>query len=126
MSRKMKNVGLHPYRFAYNPAERKFAKAWEQRNVSPTDGRLDGKGTLDYLLAEDCNHPCGEVTERDRQVAATVSQWLGSPVGQFFLGELGHSDVLARILSQRSLRPLLVGICPELDDMIDQKEKVYG
>ena len=49
---------------------------------------LDGRGVLDYLLAEDSNYPKGEVTERDRKVAATVIQWLGSPVGQSFLSKL--------------------------------------
>ena len=32
--------------------------------------------------------PKGEVTERDKVVAATVIQWLGSPVGQFFIGNV--------------------------------------
>jgi hypothetical protein len=67
--------------------EKLFAESWEKQNVSLLGG-LDGKGTLDYLLAKDCNHPNGEVTSRDRQVAATVIQWLGSPVGQNFIEEI--------------------------------------
>jgi hypothetical protein len=54
-------------------------------NISQIDGRPNGRGTLDYLLAKDCNFPNGEVTARDREVAATVIQWLGSSVGQCFL-----------------------------------------
>jgi hypothetical protein len=78
----MRNKGLHQYRFKQNPLEKKFAKAWEQQN------KEFERGTLDYLLAVDCNSPKGEVTKRDREVAATVIQWLGSPVGQGFIEEV--------------------------------------
>ena len=83
----MKNKGMRQYRFKQNPMEKIFAKAWEERNTDPS-GRVDGRGTLDYLLTENPDKPCGEVSDRDRIVAATVIQWLGSPVGQYFLYEL--------------------------------------
>lgn len=83
---KMKNKGLHQYRFSNNPVERKYALAWERINTQ--DRRLNGKGILDYLLAEENNRPAGEVTPRDRVVASTVIQWLGSPVGQNFVKEI--------------------------------------
>lgn len=76
----MKNKGLHQYRFKENPLEKAFAKQWEKENV---EGRI-----LDYLLAKDLNYPKGEVTDRDREVAATVIQWLGSPCGQSFVEEV--------------------------------------
>lgn len=76
----MKNKGLHQYRFNNNPMEKKFAKAWEEDNER---GR-----TLEYLMAKDPNRPNEEVTSRDREVAATVIQWLGSPVGQGFLRDI--------------------------------------
>ena len=77
----MKNKGLHQHRFKDNPKEKKFAKAWEDQNKT-----FD---TLNYLLAKDINHPHeGEVSKRDREVAATVMQWLGSPVGHCFFEEL--------------------------------------
>ena len=85
----VKNVGLHQYRFKDNPREKAYAKAWEELND------FNEKGTLDYLLAKDCNRPAGEVTDRDREVAATVIQWLGSPVGQGFV-----RDVLDTITHQ--------------------------
>jgi hypothetical protein len=85
----MKNKGKSQYRFKDNPLEREFAKSWEEMNIDHA-GRLDGKGTLDYMLAEHINDPRGEVTSRDRMVAATVIQWLGSPVGQSFLGQMGN------------------------------------
>jgi hypothetical protein len=78
----MENKGKHQYRFKDNPLEEKFAKGWEMQNS--TD--LRSYGTLEYLLADDSNYPkCDEVSERDRLVAATVIQWLGSPVGQSFI-----------------------------------------
>ena len=76
----MKNKGLHQYRFKENPLEKAFAKQWEKENV---EGRI-----LDYLLAKDLNYPKGEVTDRDREVAATVIQWLGSPCGQSFVEDV--------------------------------------
>ena len=80
----MKNKGLHQHRFRDNPLERSFAKAWDKANK--VDGF--GRGTLDYLLAVDSNRPAGEVTPRDRAVAATVIQWLGSPIGQGFVKDV--------------------------------------
>lgn len=84
--RAMKNKGLHQYRFKDNPLEKAFAEAWERENTTK-GGAMEGRGYLDYLLAEDCNCPRGEVTDRDRVVAATVVQWLGSPIGQCFIKE---------------------------------------
>ena len=86
----MKNKGKSQYRFKQNPAERIFAEAWEEKNSSKYV-----RSILDYLLAEDNNRPMGEVTERDRMVAATVIQWLGSPVGEGFL-----QDVAAKIIGK--------------------------
>lgn len=74
----MKHIGLHSHRFVDNPAEKRFADAWREHQ----SGR-----TLDYLLL--CplvdQHQVMPATERDELVAATVIQWLGSPVGQAFL-----------------------------------------
>lgn len=80
----MKNKGLSQHRFNQNPLEKKFAEAWEKINTV----NRNGNNTLDYLLAENVNKPNGEVTERDRVVAATIIQWLGSPVGQYFLKDV--------------------------------------
>lgn len=88
----MFNKGLHQYRFKQNPMEKKFAQAWERQNVSASTKKLDGRGTLDYMLAVDSNCPKGEVRPRDRMVAATVVQWLGSPVGQSFIKEVLDID----------------------------------
>jgi hypothetical protein len=74
--------GLHTQRFKDNPEEKRFAEAF---------GRL-GWRTLDYLLggSDRDNGPPLDASDRDRMVAATVIQWLGSPVGQGFLRDLGY------------------------------------
>lgn len=75
--------GLHTYRFKENPEEERFAKAWEQQNEYGSN--------LAYLLhvGEQRGRP-PEPDDRDHTVAATVIQWLGSPVGQWFLRDLGY------------------------------------
>jgi hypothetical protein len=75
----MKNKGKNQHRFKQNPLEKEFAEAWEEIN------NREGSNILDYLMANKTNSPCSEVSDKDRMVAATVVQWLGSPVGQSFL-----------------------------------------
>lgn len=72
--------GLHPHRFKDNPEEKRFAEAWSQ----------DSNGRLKYLLCEGDQRFPPAPTEREEVVAATVVQWLGSPVGQTFLRDLGY------------------------------------
>ena len=75
----MKNKGINYHRIKDNPLEGKFAKAWEEENTK-------SRSTLSWLLAKEINKPKdGEVSDRDREVAATVIQWLGSPVGSYFV-----------------------------------------
>ena len=71
----MKHEGLSKNRLhpdAGNEREIVFSKAWNAENKMC--------GTLEHLIP-DC-------TERDAQVAATIVQWLGSPVGSVFLGQV--------------------------------------
>lgn len=68
--------GLHEYRFKQNPEEKRFAAAWEREHV------------LEWLLGP--GNERVSPTEREKVVAATVIQWLGSPVGQAFLSDLGY------------------------------------
>lgn len=83
----MQNKGLRQYRFKDNPLEKRFAEVWEKKNLDVWGTHI-ACGTLDYMLAKNPNRPNGEVTDRDREVAATVIQWLGSPVGQCFIREV--------------------------------------
>lgn len=80
---KNKHRGLHAHRLKGNPEEKLFATAWARENEL---GHL-----LDHLLDERFQGRPVEATEREAQVAATVIQWLGSPVGQNFLANLGYS-----------------------------------
>lgn len=76
--------GLQQHRLKNNPEEKKFATAWEKQNVS-------GK-VLAHIL-DACSVHQGmppEPSDRDYEVAATVVQWLGSPVGQSWLNDLGY------------------------------------
>ena len=68
------------HRFAQNPCERIAAYRWSQLNRKP------GIGTLDYIMGD--GQEAGHVSDRDHLVAATVIQWLGSPVGQAFVRDL--------------------------------------
>ena len=87
--RKIKNVGLHAHRLEIareNPEEVRFAKAWNERNNEP-------RGMLAYLLDPSNRGYDIHTTDRDRVVAATVIQWLGSMVGRWFLEDLGYKKV---------------------------------
>lgn len=76
----MQNKGLHQHRLSDNPEEARFAQAWEEH----------ANQNLKYHLAPAGQEYPGEPSKRDRQVAATVIQWLGSPVGQGWLRDLGY------------------------------------
>ena len=83
--------GLSVHRLRDNPEEKRFAEAWAAWNRGGPGGRT----TLAYLLdsrQEHTGHP-PEPDVRDQIVAATVVQWLGSPVGQDFLEALGYKRV---------------------------------
>lgn len=86
MSKRKLNVGLHPYRMKENPEEQRFADAWEARNATLWD---PGTVLLDALLSDGVTRV--SATPREIEVAATVIQWLGSPVGQCFLRDLGYT-----------------------------------
>lgn len=70
----MKNEGLHTHRFQDNPEELSFAWAWEGVHKASTP--------------ED--HVIDVTNDSERQLAATIIQWLGSPVGQTFLSDIGY------------------------------------
>ena len=78
--------GLATYRFKDNPLEQRFAEAWEHNNFLAY--------TLVYLLSESGRREDTTMTARDEVVAATVIQWLGSPVGQSFLRDVLGEEVI--------------------------------
>ncbi len=81
----MKKIeGLHVHRYKNNPEERRFALAWAETSH------------LKYLLSTHYNNRPIDPSGRDQVVAATVIQWLGSPVGQDFLESLGYTKKTSR------------------------------
>lgn len=81
----MKHVGLSAHRTKDNLLEKRFATAWDREN-NPPSFLNGGHGVLQHLL---CSKGDGiitrELTEEEIKAAATVVQWLGSPVGYGFL-----------------------------------------
>ena len=57
-----------------------FAERWELHNESSPNAIKHLLGDKDWE----------DVTERDEQVAATIIQWLGSPVGESFCREVNE------------------------------------
>ena len=62
----LQHVGFHAHRLDTMPREKVFADAWKAENHHST-------ATATHLIPD--------ITKRDAQVAATMMQWLGSPVG---------------------------------------------
>lgn len=83
---KKRTTGLHPNRFKENPEEHRFAKAWDKI----------GEKSLANILDDRPIHTGRPPmpSDRDYLVGATLIQWLGSPVGQAFLGGLGYAKKL--------------------------------
>ena len=83
------HVGCKAYRYKRrddNEQERVFAEKWQDINDE------EHTKTLARLLAEDPNaRNLPLPSDRDKMVAATVIQWLGSPVGQGFLWNCGFA-----------------------------------
>ena len=74
--------GLGAHRCKYNPEEKAFADAWTASNGNTLANLLDQR--------DDVRGKLPQPTDREAVVAATVVQWLGSPVGQAFLRDLGY------------------------------------
>ena len=72
--------GNNAHRLKQNPLEARFAEVWAEK--------VNRGDILKYLLS----HPTAKTlhfpTENEEMVAATIIQWLGSPVGQAFLTEV--------------------------------------
>lgn len=76
--------GVH--RYASNPEEKAFALAWQNE--------CDKGAVLSYLLFPEYDGPRASrpvPSDAENKVAATVIQWLGSPVGQTFLRDMGYT-----------------------------------
>jgi len=79
-----RNTGINAQRFAREPLEKLFAAEWDKRNRTE-HGR---RPTLPYLLDPTNQHDPCEPTKYAYQIAATIIQWLGGPVGQGFIEDV--------------------------------------
>ena len=82
-----KYQGRSAHRYKDNPDEKRFARVWADKQEH---GRV-----LAYLLNDggDGRHPPIDPTPEQHLTAATVVQWLGSPVGQSFLADYGYKKL---------------------------------
>lgn len=82
---KLNHEGRHPRRLASNPAEQVFAEEWRKQQETGH--------TLEWLLCVSMDQQRQErdVTQEEATCAATLMQWLGSPVGSSWL-----EDALAK------------------------------
>jgi hypothetical protein len=87
------HVGIRPERCKDNNREMAFHKHWLKENKIDF-GLNSGRGILQGLFADNNQHKPAlmrgfdiEITKRERMIAATVIQWLGSNVGFCFLQE---------------------------------------
>jgi len=97
MKLKKKHQGLNPHRLASNPLEQRFAEAWQAMNEAAA-GPMDRVDTIDYILHQGDQHFPIRCSERERAVANSVIQWLGSPVGESFIRQvLSAHDMAAEV-----------------------------
>jgi len=107
--RLVRHSGNAIHRLKHNPLEKRYADAWRQKQDS---------GLLEYLMGDGASK--SPVSGRDEKVAATVIQWLGSPVGQGFLRDVNSLPNAERICGDadagkqtRSLSPSDDAACSE-------------
>ena len=85
MKTEFKHEGYSSHRLKSNPHEKIFAEKWEEIN---TEGRDTLAWILNTFSEYDGSQMKGIVSDRDMRVAASVIQWLGSPVGQSWLQDV--------------------------------------
>lgn len=79
------------HRFSTNAVEKIFSDLWAEENKRwMKDG--DHASVLQYILSEDGGKTVPETSERDEMIAASIIQWLATPIGRGFLAEL-HDTV---------------------------------
>jgi hypothetical protein len=90
----MSDPKIKSYRWKNNPEEKRFYDAWQKMNgytlEYPNEYSYGSRQHMNYMLSDN-GFPSVDVSERDEKVAAIVIQWLGSPVGQCFLRDLGYT-----------------------------------
>ena len=75
----MSHEGHNTHRLSQNPLEKALHDAWIEANMH---GHI-----LEYILGN--GETRATVNDRDEMVAATIVQWIGTPVGKAFLQKVG-------------------------------------
>lgn len=76
--------GYSSHRYKKEPLEKLFAQCWQEMN-----NHKIGKCVLDYLAQPNIMDQYVSKAElTDYKFASTIIQWLGSPVGQYFLSQV--------------------------------------
>ena len=84
MKLKKSQKSVNEVRFSREPLEKTLVEVWREYNNRPGGyGRF-----LQFLMSPKQPIHLENISNRDLQVAETVIQWLGSPVGQGFLEEV--------------------------------------
>ena len=73
----MNHKGINQHRLLDHPLEKAYAEAWDKIN--------EQYDILAYIISESHDNTKCYPTEREKEVAATIIQWLGSPVGRNFV-----------------------------------------
>jgi hypothetical protein len=92
--------GLHAARLkdvARNPLEVRFARAWHRLNTEAGHDTASHPSVLDEMLHVGDPHFPPEVSDRDRAVASTVIQWLGTDVDSRWALKILESESIAKI-----------------------------
>lgn len=74
-------TSINEHRLKREPLERRFLEVWDKKKKQ--------QKILSYILDRDhTNRGDYLPTEEEVEIADTLIQWLGTPVGQGFLGEV--------------------------------------
>ena len=77
--------GFSAHRYNREPLEKLFAECWQEENTQPAVGNC----VLDHLLSNNqLPYEPDKQSNEIHKIAATLFQWLGSPVGQGFLAQV--------------------------------------
>lgn len=82
----MNFLGANTNRFLQNPIEEIFSNLWKDENERWL--KIRRGSILQYAISKDGGKTLPNVNERDEMIAATIIQWLGSPVGQSVLSNM--------------------------------------
>lgn len=74
----VKHIGRSANRLYREPREAVFAESWKRMNSKQMHNRPE---VIDWLLHGDGSQCHARATQKEATIAATLVQWLGSPVG---------------------------------------------